>query len=181
MMETVIVAATIACMYNAYTDGQWWKAFQTNHKKYYWMVFYGLVGLGLLTMWRREPPEGHKWWHFAKGMAELLPVNRSTLQQFEPIFDLTQLPTTTTTTTSPNPHYIPSSTFIKHKRRVSETRKKFVAANQGWKCGHCKEQLDHTYEIDHRIRLEYGGTNEVDNLVALCRNCHGKKTALENM
>jgi 5-methylcytosine-specific restriction endonuclease McrA len=31
------------------------------------------------------------------------------------------------------------------------------------------------------MRLEYGGTNDVDNLVALCRNCHGKKTASENM
>ena len=28
---------------------------------------------------------------------------------------------------------------------------------------------------------EYGGGNEVDNLIALCRNCHGKKTASENM
>jgi 5-methylcytosine-specific restriction endonuclease McrA len=29
--------------------------------------------------------------------------------------------------------------------------------------------------------LEYGGGNDVQNLVALCRNCHGKKTAEENM
>jgi hypothetical protein len=67
------------------------------------------------------------------------------------------------------------------KRSVSETKKKYVAANQDWKCGNCKSQLDHTYEIDHRIRLEYGGGNDVDNLIALCRNCHGKKTDSENM
>jgi 5-methylcytosine-specific restriction endonuclease McrA len=69
----------------------------------------------------------------------------------------------------------------KTKRAVSETKKKYVAAQQDWKCGQCKSQLDHTYEIDHRIRLEYGGGNDVQNLVALCRNCHGKKTASENM
>jgi hypothetical protein len=67
------------------------------------------------------------------------------------------------------------------KRSVSETKKKYVAANQEWKCGHCHNQLDHTFEIDHKIRLEYGGGNDVDNLIALCRNCHGKKTASENM
>ena len=36
-------------------------------------------------------------------------------------------------------------------------------------------------EIDHKIRLENGGSNEVENLVALCRECHGGKTAMENM
>jgi 5-methylcytosine-specific restriction enzyme A len=67
------------------------------------------------------------------------------------------------------------------KRSVSETKKKYVASNQDWKCGHCRNQLDHTFEIDHKIRLEYGGGNDVSNLIALCRNCHGKKTASENM
>jgi len=67
------------------------------------------------------------------------------------------------------------------KRSVSETKKKYVAANQEWKCGHCDSQLDHTFEIDHKVRLEYGGGNDVGNLIALCRNCHGKKTASENM
>ena len=67
------------------------------------------------------------------------------------------------------------------KRSVSETKKKYVASSQDWKCGNCKSQLDHTFEIDHKIRLEYGGGNDVQNLIALCRNCHGRKTASENM
>ena len=67
------------------------------------------------------------------------------------------------------------------KRCVSETKKKFVASNQNWKCNHCNNQLEAWYEIDHKIRLEHGGDNHVNNLVALCRNCHGKKTAMENM
>ena len=36
--------------------------------------------------------------------------------------------------------------------------------------------LDASYEIDHIIPLYKGGNNENDNLMALCRNCHGKKT-----
>jgi hypothetical protein len=67
------------------------------------------------------------------------------------------------------------------KRCVSETKKKFVAAQQGWKCQHCTRQLPAWFEVDHVVRLEHGGTNHIDNLVALCRDCHGKKTAIENL
>ena len=64
------------------------------------------------------------------------------------------------------------------KRSVSETKKKYVAAQQGWKCGDCQRQLPAWFEVDHVIALEHGGSNHGDNLVALCRDCHGKKTAM---
>ena len=67
------------------------------------------------------------------------------------------------------------------KRSVSETKKKYVAARQNWKCGDCSEQLSAWFEVDHKVRLEYGGSNHIDNLVALCRECHGKKTTIENL
>ena len=67
-----------------------------------------------------------------------------------------------------------------HKRNVSSLTKKMVASNQEWKCGSCNQTLDYTYEIDHHVPLFKGGSNEINNLIALCRNCHGKKTLLEN-
>ena len=67
------------------------------------------------------------------------------------------------------------------KRSVSETKKKYVASIQDWKCKDCKTQLTAWFEVDHIKRLEYGGGNNVENLVALCRDCHGRKTAMENM
>jgi len=67
------------------------------------------------------------------------------------------------------------------KRSVSETKKKFVASRQNWKCGDCGETLSAWFEIDHTLRLEYGGSNHIDNLVALCRECHGRKTTIENL
>ena len=67
------------------------------------------------------------------------------------------------------------------KRCVSETKKKYVASLQQWKCNKCKNQLTAWYEVDHKIRLEHGGTNELNNLEALCRECHGQKTAMENL
>ena len=67
------------------------------------------------------------------------------------------------------------------KRSVSETKKKYVAAMQEWKCAQCNRRLTHTFEIDHKIRLELGGSNDATYLVAMCRECHGQKTAFENM
>ena len=64
---------------------------------------------------------------------------------------------------------------------VSETKKKYVAAKQGWKCNGCGEQLNHTFQVDHKIDLQFGGTNNVENLAALCNNCHAMKTASNNL
>ena len=67
------------------------------------------------------------------------------------------------------------------KRNVSSLTKKIIASNQSWKCGICNEIMDYAYEVDHHIPLFKGGSNDVSNLIALCRNCHGKKTSLENI
>jgi 5-methylcytosine-specific restriction protein A len=61
-------------------------------------------------------------------------------------------------------------------RKVSQIKKKIVASNQKWKCKSCGALLDYSYEVDHIIPLYKGGSNEIINLQALCRNCHGKKT-----
>ena len=63
-----------------------------------------------------------------------------------------------------------------NKRNLNETTKKVVAANQKWTCNMCYKMLDASYEIDHTVPLYKGGTNNVENLQALCRNCHGLKT-----
>jgi len=67
----------------------------------------------------------------------------------------------------------------KQLRKVSESTKKIVASNQNWRCLMCRNLLDYSYEIDHNVPLFAGGTNNISNLHALCRNCHGKKTILE--
>lgn len=67
------------------------------------------------------------------------------------------------------------------RRSVSGYLKRKIAADQQWKCGHCNSTLDETYEVDHKIGLFEGGTNDISNLIALCRNCHGKKTFAERI
>jgi nitrogen fixation-related uncharacterized protein len=69
----------------------------------------------------------------------------------------------------------------REKRNVSGLMKKKIAASQGWKCSHCKSLLDETYEVDHRLALFNGGTNDESNLEALCPGCHRKKTVNERL
>ena len=67
------------------------------------------------------------------------------------------------------------------QRQVSQLMKKKVAAKQQWRCGHCQSILDASYEVDHILALYRGGSNSEENLIALCRNCHGKKTVNERL
>ena len=46
-------------------------------------------------------------------------------------------------------------------------------------CGICKKNIRAIFQIDHIIALQFGGTNDLDNLMALCCECHAEKTHKE--
>lgn len=192
-LEIFVLGITAFFVYNAYTDGKYTKMFMS-FKKYYKMIFYVILGVGIYILLKRNPSQGRSMLLYANNLVKYMPIDKSSMDMLSPIIDFTSSNENTSFMESINgidkssifyeePKMQNFNTQSKNgtKRSVSETKKKYVAANQDWKCGNCKSQLDHTYEIDHRIRLEYGGGNDVDNLIALCRNCHGKKTASENM
>jgi hypothetical protein len=79
------------------------------------------------------------------------------------------------------PQMLPPNTPTSKLRKVSDQLKKIVASQQHWNCRKCKNILDATYEVDHILALEDGGNNDIKNLQALCRNCHGKKTMEDNI
>ena len=187
-LEIFILGLTAFFIYNAYQDGKYTKML-LSFKKYYKMIFYAILGVGIYLVLKRNPSQGKKMLHYANNVVKFMPIDKSSVEMFSPIFDFTSTDDSSfmesLNNIDPNSYRaekrILSSGKTSTKRSVSETKKKYVAANQDWTCGNCSTRLDHTFEIDHKIRLEYGGDNDVSNLIALCRNCHGKKTALENM
>jgi len=195
-LEIFVLGLTAFFVYNAYTDGKYTKML-LSFKKYYKMIFYVVIGLGIYILLKRNPNQGRNLLLYANNFVKFMPIDKTSMDMLSPIIDFTSKNDTDdecfmesfNDISSPNmgsgffniDKRITSSGKNGTKRSVSETKKKYVASNQDWKCGNCKSQLDHTFEIDHKIRLEYGGGNDVQNLIALCRNCHGRKTASENM
>lgn len=177
-LEIFILGLTAFFVYNTYKDGKYTKMLYS-FKKYYQMIFYVGVGLVLYVVLKKNPKQCKNLLLSANDAVKFIPLSKTSLDMLSPIFDFTHQEHMDDMNDMDD--YAKIKKPSQQKRSVSETKKKYVAANQNWKCGNCREQLDHTFEIDHRVRLEYGGGNDVSNLVALCRNCHGKKTAQENM
>jgi len=192
-LEFFIIGITAFFVYNAYSDGKYTKMFMS-FKKYYQMIFFCIIGVSVYLLLKKNPGRGRQMLLYANNVIKYMPIDKTAMNMITPIFDFT------TARGEEGSSFMESfndispakyghqrnmlaqgTTTKATKRCVSETKKKYVAAQQDWKCGDCGDKLDHTYEIDHKIRLEYGGGNDVQNLVALCRNCHGRKTASENM
>ena len=194
--ELVVFGLTAFFIVNTYYDGKYIQIMK-GWKKYYQMISIGFVGLSAYLFIKKYPGHSRSLFTHANGIIKYLPIDRDATNF---LFDLTDK---REMFSQPNDNYAAqqrvmtsgannnvsvggegasvAGTVKATKRSVSETKKKFVAAQQGWKCGACKQQLPAWFEVDHKIRLDNGGSNHVDNLVALCRDCHGKKTAFENL
>uniref|UniRef100_A0A6C0FDG7 HNH nuclease domain-containing protein n=1 Tax=viral metagenome TaxID=1070528 RepID=A0A6C0FDG7_9ZZZZ len=199
-IELVIIIVTAFLIYNTYHDGKYTSMLYKN-KKGMQIAFYAIAGVSLFVLLRKNPSRGKTLLLHANEAIRYMPIDKQSASILSPIIDFTVRDTNEHTfmgnlnprrgpngpTMTPEQRILQSgSTRSKTggkatKRSVSETKKKYVASMQDWKCGDCREKLNAWFEVDHVQRLEYGGSNEVSNLVALCRNCHGKKTAFENM
>ena len=185
---------------NVYTDGKYLALLRSN-KKYLQMGGIALGGLMLYILFKKFPDRAQNIIRGSNEYLKYLPVDSGTAGMMSPILDFTAKQNIfggsgetdvhpvldmhggsvgTSGETSAETRIL-NSGKKSTKRSVSETKKKFVASRQNWKCGDCNEQLSAWFEVDHKIRLEHGGSNHVDNLVALCRECHGCKTAMENL
>jgi hypothetical protein len=194
-VEIIIFIITAFLICNLYYDGKLVKKLFT-WKKYYQMAGIGLGGLFIYYMVKKNPLNAGQMLSTTNDYLRYLPIDKGTTNLLNPILDFTSKQNY-----SNDEEMNTLGNFIVHqdnnvggyekkimnsgkkatKRSVSETKKKFVASRQNWKCGDCQNQLNAWFEVDHKIRLEYGGSNHIDNLVALCRDCHGKKTTIENL
>jgi len=193
-LELFVFGITAFLIYNSYHDGKYTKIL-LSYKKYYKMAFIAFVALCFYIMLKRNPSQTKNMLLYTNNMIKYMPIDKSSMDMISPIFDLSTKSRGFMEgfNTELNPGFNYDPTIIAQqqrnllsgpkpvKRSVSETKKKYVASMQDWKCGQCNKKLSHTFEVDHKIRLEHGGGNDVTNLVALCRECHGEKTAMENM
>jgi|TARA_B100001250_G_C19317896_1_gene579145 hypothetical protein len=190
-IELWLIVITGAILFHMHTDGKYTKNIMM-YKKQFQMggVVFGAFILYILL--KKNPANAQNILVTSNEYLKYLPVDKNTSSILSPILDFTsknsfrngggghevvQVPNQQTRYAERMMHSGKKGT----KRSVSETKKKFVASRQNWKCGECNDQLNAWFEVDHKIRLEYGGSNHVDNLVALCRECHGKKTTIENL
>jgi len=199
-IEIVIFVITALLIVNLYTDGKYLKmAFK--FKKYYQMVGIAIGGLIFYYLIKKNPLSMGSMLTTTNDYLKYMPIDKNTSSILSPILDFTskqnfyqdqyqhggQTPILPVQHMNLSPYERKvmmsgeNTGGQKVKRSVSETKKKFVASRQGWKCGDCQDQLNAWFEVDHKMRLEHGGSNHVDNLVALCRDCHGKKTTIENL
>jgi hypothetical protein len=197
-IEIILFAITAILIFNIYTEGKYIRLlFQ--YKKYYQMASIAGVAFLIYFMIKKNPLSWGPMLATTNEYLKYMPLDKGTTNLISPILDFTSrqsynsdqamyggnIPVIPVDHIHTQEQKLRTSGMARPgqriKRSVSETKKKFVAARQGWKCGDCQLQLNAWFEVDHKIRLEHGGSNHVDNLVALCRDCHGKKTTIENL
>ena len=193
-LEVLVLAVSGFFIANTYYEGNYIKILQS-WQKYFKMAGFAFAGLSIYLFLKKNPSQSQSLVQELTNIVKFMPSAKSTLDVFTPFTDFTnQTPFMGGGGGGGMNMYGQSQQQQQHqvnrimesgktgtKRCVSETKKKFVASQQSWKCGHCQKQLPAWFEVDHKIRLEHGGSNHVDNLVALCRDCHGRKTSMENL
>ena len=183
----VIFLITAFLIANTYYDGKFTE-YLMKGKKYYKMATFGFVGLSIYLFINKHPGESKNLVKHATDLIRFMPVDSNTSDMLTPLFDFTNAREKINQLgqSNINIQMTPQTRRMMNsggtgKRCVSETKKKYVAAQQGWKCNGCGNQLNHTFQVDHKIDLQFGGDNSVGNLAALCNNCHAAKTASNNL
>ena len=191
-IEIIIFLIAAFIIANIYTDGKYLKTLYS-YKKYYQMAGVAFVALMLYVLIKMTPMRARQIVSASNDYLKYLPIDKNASNIISPILDFTSkqhfsqqqnqqynYPIVSMQEQAAKQRLMRSGTKGT-KRSVSETKKKFVASRQTWRCADCQNQLNAWFEVDHKVRLDHGGSNHVDNLEALCRECHGKKTALENL
>ena len=66
------------------------------------------------------------------------------------------------------------------RSKITPSLRLEIKERQNHTCGMCKKQLSDIFQLDHTVALQFGGTNDPDNLMVLCCECHATKSIREN-
>jgi hypothetical protein len=170
-IELFLILGTIFFITDTMHDGKYTNQLKS-YKKYAKVAGIVFAAFSMYLFIKKNPNESKSLIGHLNGMVRYMPLDKQSRDLITPFLDNNVAPI--------REQRIMQSGNDSTSRSVSGTKKKYVAASQNWKCNGCQGTLDAWYEIDHKIRLADGGSNHISNLVALCRNCHGKKTMIEN-
>ena len=207
-LELAFLAIVVFLIYNTLHDGIYIKNI-FKYKKHFQIAVICIIGFSLYLLFKRDPLRLKKILLSSTNMIKYMPIDKNSMDLISPIIDfsnsdksfmndlneslhenyshanvlngLSNINNNTNNNNNNNNNNTGNANNKSTKRSVSETKKKYVAASQDWICKRCNNKLNAYFEVDHVIRLQNGGSNEVANLVALCPGCHREKSALETM
>ncbi len=176
-VELILLAGAAFFVFDTVHDNKYTKSL-TGYKKHLKVASILFMTFSIYLFVKRNPSESTSIMGHLNGMIRYMPIDKNSKDLLTPFLG--------TSYSHQNERRVQESGSGAAgggatTRSVSGTKKKYVAAAQEWKCNMCRKQLDAWFEVDHKTRLADGGSNHISNLVALCRDCHGKKTTLENM
>ena len=170
-IELLVIAITIFLIVNTYHDGKYTDMIKINYK-YLKMGVYGFVGLSIYLFIKKNPLESNNLLFHANNIIKHMPIDKNTADIISPLLNISSMKKDLT----PQMKRVQHSGLQTTGRSVSETKKKYIASEQNWKCKKCHQSLPPSFEVNHIVPLWKGGDNGVSNLEALCRNCHGDAT-----
>lgn len=150
-IELLILLAAGLLMANVYTEGKYLKK-MLSFKKYYQMAGIAFGALMIYILFKKNPLRAQQMISTTNDYIKYLPLDRGTSNLISPILDFTSkqnfagdqyenpsfnypvipMPNNQQTVSE---NRIVQSGKKATKRSVSETKKKYVASNQNWKCG----------------------------------------------
>ena len=87
-LEIFVLGLTAFFIYNAYNDGKYTKMLLT-FKKYYKMIFYALLGIGIYAILKRNPSQGRNMLLYANNVVKFMPIDKTSMDMLSPVFDFT--------------------------------------------------------------------------------------------
>ena len=87
-LEIFVLGLTAFFVYNAYMDGKYTKLL-LSFKKYYKMIFYVCLGVGIYVLLKRNPNQGRSMLLYANNMVKFMPIDKTSMDMLSPIIDFT--------------------------------------------------------------------------------------------
>ena len=157
-IELVILGITGFLIANTYYDGRFTNMLKFEEKKIK-MAMFGIIGVSLYIFIKKHPNESTSMLTHATDLVKYMPIDKKTHDYITPFLRCTSHPAlgncAAAQQTPQMKRMLNSGNTT--KRSVSETKKKYVASQQQWKCRKCGSQLDASFEVNHKIALHSGG------------------------